>query len=91
MFEDLLPLEEVDNHENPTIQYHFINHDKGWEWWICAGEKLPHDNDYYFFGIGKIITKEMGFMTLSQIKEFGGVFDETWSQNKGLYDILKGG
>ena len=88
-FKNLLPLTEVDNYENPTITHHYKNHKTGWEWWICAGEKLGHDNDYYLFGIGKIITKEMGFMTLNQIKEYGGILDETWEQNKGLYDILK--
>lgn len=88
MFKDILPLEEVDDYENPVITHHFINNETGWEWWICAGEKIPNSNDYYFFGIGKIIEKEMGFMTLSQIKEYGGVLDEDWDTKNGLYDIL---
>lgn len=89
MFKDLLPLEEVDDYENPIIQYHFTNPNKDWEWWICAGEKLGHDNDYYFFGIGKILYSELGFFCLSQIIEYGGILDEEWDDTIRLYDILE--
>ena len=88
-FKNLLPLDEVDNYENPTITHHYKNHETGWEWWICAGEKIPHTNDYLFFGIGNIICKEMGEMTLSQIREYGGELDTNWKTDKGLYDIME--
>ena len=87
MFKNILPLEEVDDYENPKIDYHYINKETGWEWWICAGEKLSPTNDYYFFGIARIITKEMGFFTLSQIQEYGGELDDDWIET-GLYDIM---
>ena len=87
MYENILPLEKVDNHENPKITYHFTNPEKGYEWWICAGEKLG-DDDYYFFGVGKIIDKEMGFMTLKQIIKYGGVLDEDWNEDMGLQDVM---
>lgn len=87
LFGNLLPLEKVDDYENPTITHHYINQETGWEWWICAGEPL-NEEDMYFFGIGKIICQEMGFFTLSQIKEYGGTLDTNWKET-GLYDILK--
>lgn len=86
-YKNLLPLEEVDNYENPKITHHFINKKTGWQWWIVAGEKI-NDNDYYFFGIGEITEKEMGFMTLSQIQEYGGILDEDWDNETGLYDVM---
>ncbi len=89
MFKDIIPLEEIDNHENPKISYHYINRETGWEWHICAGEKLPYTNDYLFFGIGNIICQEMGEFTLSQIQEYGGELDKDWNNETKLYDIIQ--
>ena len=84
----LLPLEEIDDYENPPIAIHFKNPNGLGEWWIVGGEKIPHDNDWYFFGVGEITNREMGFMTLSQIHQFSGELDNNYDGKLKLYDII---
>ena len=82
----ILNLNEVDDVDNPPLTMHFFNTD-GWEWWVCAGERLPN-NDIKFFGIGKIFEKEMGFFTLCEITDYGAILDKDYTDNIGLHDII---
>ena len=86
MFEkmNIIGLEEVDNYQNPKVIAHFVS--PIGEWFIVAGDKQDN-NDWLLFGIGDIIEKEMGFMTLSQITEMGGVLDTDWKPI-GMYEVL---
>ena len=88
-FEDLMSLNEVDNHENPLIKLHFVN-PLGWEWHIVAGDKSPLDNDedYLFFGVGNITCQEMGIFSLKEIQSYGAVIDTEWTPIP-LYTFLK--
>ena len=88
LLDNLIPLTDIDKHDNPNTTIHYVNMDEGWDWWICAGEKIPHTNDYLLFGIGKIFFTEMGEVTLSQIREYGGIIDLDWKP-QGLYDVLR--
>lgn len=87
MYENILSLDELDNHGNPKLTYHFINSKTGWEWWVCAGEQLEN-SDYYFFGVAKIFEKEIGFFCLTEILKSGAELDTEWEDDIGLYDIL---
>lgn len=81
----ILPsLDLVDEQENPQAIAHFTNL-KGWDWFIIAGRELGED-DFYLFGLVNGIDKELGFFTLKQIKEAGGMYDIDFTPI-GVYDI----
>lgn len=81
----ILPsLDLVDEQENPQTVAHFTNL-KGWDWYIIAGKPFGED-DFYLFGLVNGYEKELGFFTLKQIIDAGGIYDLEFIPI-GVYDI----